>query len=166
MKNLNETNQKSRIYLPNQLIAMLPAIALKVLQYFCGWSTATEIKFNLEQLINILHLSENEINVAVQTLLDHKLMRVSNGLVEFNREQIQRYYDIPFSKVMESKGIQLATDVTWNKQPETPQQKGIEDMSVSEMKSLLLNISARLNEHELSKKYIVSNEPNDDQLPW
>lgn len=162
MKNNTETK---RIYLSNQLVAMLPSTALKVMMYFVGWSSATEIKFNIGQLTSILHMTEEEINVAVQTLYKHKLMRVNNNLVEFNREQIQKYYDIPFSKVIGSEGIKLETEVTWDKESVT-KQKDIADMSVSEMKSLLLNLQARLNEHELSKKYIVSNEPNDDQLPW
>lgn len=162
MKNNTETK---RIYLSNQLVAMLPPTVLKLLLYFIGWQSSPEIKFNIEQLINILHLTEDEINIAVQTLYDHRLMRVNNNLVEFNREQIQKYYDVPFSKVIESKGIQLSKEITWNK-PETPQQKGIEDMNVAELKTMLLNITARLNEHEATKRLVVNNNEPDDGLPW
>lgn len=161
----NNTESK-RIYLSNQLVAMLPPTALKVLAYFVGWSSAPEIKFNIEQLTSILHMTEEEIKLAVQTLYDHRLLRVENGLVEFNREQIQRYYDVPFSKVMESKGIQLSEEVTWNKESET-KQKDIADMSEKEIRTLILRLQAQLHESEETKKFVVfpkDNETND--LPW
>ena len=162
----------TRLYASTQLIAALPPIALKVLIYILSWQTQPEIRIYTNRLSKILHITHEDVEVAVQTLIDVDLLAVdyqgSYFIVRFIPSAFDKFFKSDLKLIAESDGIPLATEITWCKQEEEkPQQKDISDMTSSELKTLLLRIQAQMQEHEEVKKKVVSlkdDEVND--LPW
>ena len=166
----NETNQK-RIYPSQQLVCALPPTVLKTFMYLLGWQSQNPIKVFVKQIAKATNLNETEVELAIQTLIDVHLIEIKMVDQQYcailNAEQAQKFYSVPMHKIMESDGIRISETITWNKAEKKDSSKDIADMSVSEMKSLLLNLQARLNEHEQSQKYIVNNSNDDlNDLPW
>lgn len=165
-------NKTKRIYPSQQLVCSLPPTALKVFIYLCGWQSQEFIKLFVKQMVKALKLTEEEVEIAVQTLSDTKLIDISRQgdvhMCQLNGEQIQKYFKIPFDKIMESNGIQLSTNVTWNKDVEK-KNDDIEGMSESDLKRLLLRIEASLNEKQQMKKCVITNDVENkeiDDLPF
>ena len=169
MKNTEQTNQK-RIYPSQQLVCVLPPTVLKTFMYLLGWQSQNPIKVFVKQIAKATNLNETEVEFAIQTLIDVHLIEIKMVDQQYcailNAEQAQKFYSVPMSKIMESDGIRISETINWNKTEKKDSSKDIVDMSEQEIKTLILRLQAQLHEHELSKKYIVSNETNDDQLPW
>ena len=87
----------------NQLVCMLPPLACKVFQYILGWQNAEVIKYYPKQYSKFLHLSEQEIDVAVQTLIDNSLLDVSRvdqtWVFTINKDVVNKYYNVSMEKV-------------------------------------------------------------------
>ena len=165
---------KKRIYPSTQLVVALDSKTLKVAMWILGWSSQGSVKYYARQYAKACKMTEQEVELCIQTLVNCKLIDVSlvdqTWMLTPNPEQFQKYYDIPMSKVLEGNGIQMAKEVTWNKE-EKKQSNGINDMSDDEMKRMILMLQARLNEKEQVKKVVVSaskNETEDviDNLPF
>lgn len=164
-----ETNRK-KTYPSQQLICALDAVALKVLMWFIGWQSKPQIKIYVGQMSKFLHLTEDEVELGIQTLINAKLLSVKqdNGYVaELDCEQIQKYFSIPMEKIKEGNGIALAEKATWNKEEKKESSSDIDDMSEQDLKRLLLRIEASLAEKQQVKK-IVASQDNDEinDLPF
>lgn len=165
--------EKKKIYPATQLICVLPPVALKCFMYICGFQGSEFFKLYVHQMARALNLTDDEVSMGIQTLSDNKLLDISRSgetyLATLNGEQVGKYFNIPFDKVIEKDGIKLSTDVTWNKVIETKPSPSpvIEDMSEQDLKRLLLRIEASLSEKQQLKKVVVTAEPNEkDDLPW
>lgn len=164
-----DTNEK--VYISNQLACMLPPLALKVLNYLVNWQSQVQIKYYSAQFSKMMHLDKSEIETAIQTLIDLKLISVSvieqKFVIELENDQIKRYFKVPMSKVAEHEGYKLSSEITWNKE-ETTSSNSIEDMSEADMKRMLLMLQAKLQEKEEVKKIVVTSTKNDvlDDLPF
>lgn len=112
-----ETKTK-RIYPSSQLICALDCRVLKVLMWILGWQNQGSIKYYPKQYAKACKMTEEEIDLCIQTLVDCKLLDVSRidqtWMLTPNGEQFQKYYDIPISKVIEGNGIKMADKITWN----------------------------------------------------
>lgn len=159
-------NKGKRIYPSSQLVCALDARVLKVLMWILGWQSQGSIKYYPKQFAKACKMTEDEVDLCIQTLIDIKLLDVSRidqtWMLTPNGDRFQKYYDVPISKVIESDGIPMAKEVTWNVEEEPKQD--IADMSEQEITAMILRLQAQLNEKQQVKKLVKNNEPDD--LPW
>lgn len=161
-----ETKSK-RIFPSTQLIVALDAKVLKVYLWILSWSSSQgSVKYYEKQFAKACKLTEDEVDLCIQSLVDAKLIDISRvdqtWMITPNEEQNQKYYQIPISKVLEGKGIAMADTVTWNAS-EAPTQD-ISDMSEQQIQAMILRLQASLNEKKQLKGLIKDNVPND--LPF
>ena len=161
-----ETKSK-RIFPSTQLIVALDARVLKVYLWILSWSSSQgSVKYYEKQFAKACKLTEDEVDLCIQSLVDAKLIDISRvdqtWMITPNEEQNQKYYQIPISKVLEGKGIAMADTVTWNAS-EAPTQD-ISDMSEQQIQAMILRLQASLNEKKQLKGLIKDNVPND--LPF
>lgn len=157
--------EKERIFLTQQIICMLPPLALKVLGYLVNWQKYDSIKYFSKQMTSFMHITEEELEIAIQTLLDNKLITITKEeeqyVIHLDKKVIMSYINVPMEKVKEHHGFQLSETVTWK---EKQQESSIEDMSEADLKRLLLRIEASLSEKQQIKKITKSIEADD--LPF
>ena len=92
-------DNKKRLYPSQQLVCCLDANALKVLLWFIGWQSQGDIKIYPRQMMKYLHLDEEVINKAVQTLVNCKLITVrkeENYVANLNKEQFDKWISVVF----------------------------------------------------------------------
>lgn len=162
-----------KCYVSTQLVALLPPTVLKVLQWICSWqSTPKGVMLYEHRFARTLKLTDEEIRLSIQTLINLKLIDLTNidgkFRIEFNKPMFDRYYKVPMEKVIEHNGFQMATEVTYDQDAEQKKQKDLSDMSDGELKTLLLRIQASLNERSQLREKVVSLQSNNkvDDLPW
>lgn len=159
-------NKGKRIYPSSQLVCALDARVLKVLMWILGWQSQGSVKYYPKQFAKACKMTEDEVDLCIQTLIDIKLLDVSRidqtWMLTPNAERFQKYFDVPISKVIESDGIPMAKEVTWNVEEEPKQE--IADMSEQEITAMILRLQAQLNEKQQVKKLVKNNEPDD--LPF
>lgn len=154
-----------KVFISNQLACMLPPIALKVLNYLINWQSQIQIKYYEAQFSKMLHMDKSEIETAIQTLIDLKLITCSQidqkWVIELENEQIQKYFKVPMQKVGEHEGFKLSKEITWNKV-----ESSIDDdeMTEQQIQSMILRLQAQLNEKRQVKK-MIKNDAVDD-LPF
>lgn len=162
-----ETNEK--VYASQQLICMLPALALKVLLYLMNWQKYGNVKYYQKQMCGFLHIDATELDLAIQTLADNNLIDVckidDNWCFNLNKDTIKKYFDVPMQTIKDHEGLKLSKEITWNKEEASAQSNDVDNMSDDEMKRMLLMIQARLKEKQEVKKVVVTNNVVDD-LPW
>ena len=158
--------QTKRIYPSSQLVCALDARVLKVLMWILGWQSQGSVKYYPKQFAKACKMTEDEVDLCIQTLIDIKLLDVSRidqtWMLTPNGDRFQKYFDVPISKVIESDGIPMAKEITWNVEEEPKQD--IADMSEQEITAMILRLQAQLNEKQQVKKLVKNNEPDD--LPW
>jgi len=158
---------KKRIYPSTQLVVALDSKTLKVAMWILGWQNQGSVKYYPKQFAKACKMTEEEVGLCIQTLVNCKLIDVSlvdqTWMLTPNAEQFQKYYEVPMSKVLEGNGIPMAKEVTWNV-VETK-----DDESDEELKRQILMLQAKLNERQQMKKCVVSMaaSTNDvDDLPF
>lgn len=158
--------QTKRIYPSSQLVCALDSKVLKVLMWILGWQNQGSIKYYPNQFAKACKMTEDEIDLCIQTLVNIKLIDVGRidqtWMLTPNAERFQKYYDVPISKVIESNGIPMAKEVTWNVDEEPKQE--IADMSEQQITAMILRLQAQLNEKKQVKELVKNN--NTDDLPF
>ena len=163
-----ETNEKVRM--SSQLIALLPSVAVKLLSFMLMFqSNPKGVMLYEHRFARMLKITDEEVKLAIQTLINLKLIDLTNidgkFRVEFNKEQFDKYFKVPIEKVLEHNGFQMATEVTYDKEVESPSKsKDFNDMSDGELRTLLLRIQASLNERDQLKDKVVSLKNDNDVL--
>lgn len=156
--------KSDKVYASQQLVAMLPPLALKVLMWFLNWQSREVIKLYEKQVCKMLKISEEELNIAVQTLINHGLISVSRNeqiwIVQLEKEKIQKYYNVPLDVVKEHDLLPMAKEITWNVQDEVPTAG---KMSREQIMKTILMLQAQLKEQEQVAKMV---ETVEDDLPW
>ena len=161
-------NKGKRIYPATQLIVALDPRVLKVYLWILSWSSSQgSVKYYERQFSKACKMTEEEVELCIQTLVDTKLIDISRvdqtWMITPNDEQNQKYYNIPISKVLEGSGIPMASNVSWNCDVEP--KEDIADMSEQQITAMILRLQAQLNEKKEVKKMVASpNIPND--LPF
>lgn len=150
---------KKRIYPSTQLVVALDSKTLKVAMWILGWQNQGSVKYYPKQFAKACKMTEEEVELCIQTLVNCKLIDVSlvdqTWMLTPNAEQFQKYYEVPMSKVIEGNGIPMAKEVTWNKQDDSTG-----EMSDEDLKRQILMLQARLNERQQMKKCVVTVEDN------
>ena len=164
---------KKKVYPSQQLVCSLDARVLKVFMWLCGWQSQIDIKLYVNQMSKFLHLSEEEVELAIQTLENIKLISIKKVdqtyIANINAEQVNKYFKIPMSKLAESNGIQMATEVTWNLEKTEHLKK---ELTTEQMKKMIQMLQIRLQEKEEVEKLVMTNnaekEEDDgyDSLPF
>lgn len=162
-----ETKSK-RIFPSTQLIVALDARVLKVYLWILSWSSSQgSVKYYEKQFAKACKMTEDEVELCIQSLVDAKLIDVSRvdqtWMLTPNEEQNQKYYQIPISKVLEGNGIKMAESVTWNCDVEPKQD--VADMSEQQIQAMILRLQAQLNEKKEVRKMVTSSV-NVDDLPF
>ena len=157
--------EEKKLYPSTQLIALLHPKVLKVYSYLLGWQSIKPLKIYQKRLSKFTNLSEKDIEIAIQSLIDNKLIEVTydgDFVVTFNREEALKYFAIPIDEVASMELLPVSTNITWNKKEKTD---SIEDMSEEQIKALLLRLQASLNEKQQVKK-LIKNSTDKDDLPF
>ena len=163
--------ETKRTFISNQLACMLEPTVLKVLFYIVCWSaTRPQFKYYPKQMSKMLHMDVEIIELAIQTLIDRKLLTASkeegSWVLEIVKEEIDKYIKVPLEKVHDSDVFPMAKEVTWN--VEKTHQNGlkceIDDLSEKDIKAMILRLQASLQEKQEMKKKVVTMEKDD--LPW
>ena len=155
-----------KVFLSQQLICMLPPLALKVMAYLLNWQRYDCIKYYENQMTKFMHITKEELEIAIQTLEDNNLIDISmvdqTYVIQINKATVKKYFEVPMQKIHDHDGIKMSEVVTWNKE-EKPS-NDISDMSDKDIKTLLLRLQAQLNEREQTKKAVVA--ASGDDLPF
>lgn len=130
------------------------------------------VRYYSRQFSKATKLTEDEVERCIQSLIDYKLVDVTNTeqgfLLTPSIEQAKKYFEVPMGKVLESEGIKMAETATWNKT--TPVQKSkIEDMNTEQIQAMIYRLQASLQEKEQMKKFVkVAQSPTEkfDDLPF
>lgn len=148
---------KKRIYPSSQLVVALDAKTLKVAMWILGWSSQGSVKYYPKQFAKACKMTEQEVELCIQTLVNCKLIDVSlvdqTWMLTPNAEQFQKYYEVPMSKVLEGNGIPMAKEVTWNKEE-------VNEESDEDLKRQIMMLQAKLSERQQMKKCVVTVEDN------
>lgn len=171
--------ENDKAFASQQLICMLPPLALKVMCYLLNWQKIDVIKYYENQMCKFLHITKEELQLGIQTLLDNNLIDVSRSdnqwCIQVNKKTVNSYFNVKMDKVAEHEGFQLSKEITWNKEDgkrSTDAPDSIESMSEQQLKKLLLRIESSLNERQQLQKIVVqptrSRETNYDvdSLPF
>lgn len=158
--------ENEKVFLSQQLICMLPPLALKVMAYLLNWQRYDCIKYYENQMTKFMHITKEELEIAIQTLEDNNLIDISmvdqTYVIQINKATVKKYFEVPMQKIHDHDGIKMSEVVTWNKE-EKPS-NDISDMSDKDIKTLLLRLQAQLNEREQTKKAVVA--ASVDDLPF
>lgn len=131
------------------------------------------VRYYSRQFAKATKLTEDEVERCIQTLIDYKLIDVTNTEQGFlfmpNIDQAKKYFEVPMGKVLESDGIKMAETATWNKASAAVQELKIEDMNAEQIQALLVRLQASLNERKQMEKFVkVASTPAEkfDDLPF
>ena len=167
--------EDKRAFVSNQLVCVLHPLPLKVLLYIVSWNK--EQKYYPKSMAKVLHIDVSELDLVIQSLVDHKLLSVTNVdgkfVLDIEKDEIAKYVKIPMERVMEHEGYSLPKEITWNKGESMPKRlNDIEGLSPSEITQLILRLQASLNEKEQVKRKVVTvgsssdGEITEDGLPF
>lgn len=148
---------KKRIYPSTQLVVALDSKTLKVAMWILGWQNQGSVKYYPKQFAKACKMTEEEVELCIQTLVNCKLIDVSKidqtWMLTPNAEQFQKYYEVSMSKVLEGNGIPMAKEVTWRKEE-------VNEESDEDLQRQIMMLQARLNERQQMKKCVATVEDN------
>ena len=160
-----ETKTK-RLYPSTQLVVALDSKILKVYMWILSWASSTgSVKYYPKQFAKACKMEEDEVERCIQSLIDCKLVDASRidqtWMLTPNEDQNQKYYKVPISKVLEGKGIEIASVATWSDEAEVIPTSS--KMSKEEIKRTILMLQAQLKEADEVAKMV---ETVEDDLPF
>lgn len=146
-----ERNEK--VYMANQLNCMLPPSAVKVMNYILSWQSQGDVKYYEKQFAKLLHMTIQEVEVAIQTLIDNNLLsaelRGDIWYLILKKDVIKKYFEVPMQKVHDHPGFSLSMNVTWNKtEKEEEAPADTEKMSEQQLQALIMKLQIQLNEKQ------------------
>ena len=165
--------EKQKVFLSTQLICMLPPEALKVMAYLINWQSQEWTKYYPKQWVKFLKMSEQEIELSIQTLVDHNLVNIQddteNFMLQVNKSVVRSYMNVPLQKLHDHEGFGMATFVGWNRRKIVEKKEDIADMSKEQIEALILRLQASLNEKkEIDNlvKFASSDTGSTSDLPF
>ena len=146
-----ERNEK--VYMANQLNCMLPPSAVKVMNYILSWQSQGDVKYYEKQFAKLLHMTNGEVEVAIQTLIDNNLLSAEQRgdiwYLILKKDVIKKYFDVPMQKVHDHEGFRLSMNVTWNKTEKKEEATSDTDnMSEQQLQALIMKLQIQLNEKQ------------------
>lgn len=154
-----------KFYPSTQLIMLLHPKVLKVYMYLIGWRNSKVVKIYPNQIVKALKLTEKDVAIAVQSLIDNNLIQLKDDYeVIFNIEEANKYFNIQIKEAEKMELLPVSTEITWNKK-QTSSTDSLEDMSENQIKLLLLRLQATLEERKQVKELVKSSTETKD-LPF
>ena len=168
------TNEKPKRFYPStQLMVILDSRVLKTYLWICNWMALGGARYYSRQFSKVTKLTEDEVERCIQTLIDYKLVDVTNTDQGFlftpNVDQAKKYFEVPIAKVFESEGIKMAEKATWNKENIVVQKRKIEEMDAEQIQAMIIRLQASLEEKKEMEKFVkVASTPSEkfDDLPF
>ena len=167
-----ENEKPKRLFPSTQLVVVLDSRVLKTYLWICSWMPTGGVRYYSRQFAKAIKLTEDEVERCIQTLIDYKLVDVTNTDQGFlfmpNVDQARKYFEVPMSKALESEGIKMAETATWNKESAVVQKK-IEDMDADQIQAMIYRLQASLQEKKQMEKFVkVASTPTEkfDDLPF
>lgn len=168
-----ESEKPKRLFPSTQLMVTLEPKVLKTYLWICSWMIQGGVRYYSRQFSKAIKVSEDEVEKCIQSLIDYKLVNVTNTeqgfLLTPNVEQAKKYFEVPMGKVLESEGIKMAETATWNKESIAVQKKKIEEMDADQIQAMIYRLQASLNEKKQMEKFVkVASTPTEkfDDLPF
>lgn len=167
-----ENEKPKRLFPSTQLVVVLDSRVLKTYLWICSWMPTGGVRYYARQFSKATKLTEDEVERCIQTLIDCKLVDVTNTEQGFlfmpNVDQAKKYFQVPMSKALESEGIKMAETATWNQTPAVQKPK-FEDMDAEQIQALIIRLQASLQERQQMEKFVkVASAPSEkfDDLPF
>lgn len=168
-----ENEKPKRLFPSTQLVVVLDSRVLKTYLWICSWMPTGGVRYYARQFSKATKLTEDEVERCIQTLIDYKLIDVTNTEQGFvfmpNTDQAKKYFEVPMSKALESEGIKMAEKATWNKDNIVVQKRKIEEMDADQIQAMIYRLQASLNEKKQMEKFVkVASTPTEkfDDLPF
>lgn len=155
---------KERVYLSTQLLSVLPPIVLKVASFLCNWQNSPNgIMLYEHRFAKTLKMTEEEVRISIQTLINLKLIDLTNidnkWKIEFNPTEWQKYYKIPMDKVIEHECYKLATEVTYDK---VQKEDSFSNLSDDQLEKMIRELQRRKEEKKKGCQVIYANATDDN----
>ena len=168
-----QNDKPKRLFPSTQLMVALDSRVLKCYLWICSWMVQGGVRYYSRQFSKATKLTEDEVERCIQSLIDYKLVDVTNtdqGFVFMpNVDQAKKYFEVPMGKVLESDGIKMAETATWNKESVDVQKRKIEEMDADQIQAMIYRLQASLNEKNQLEKFVkVASAPSEkfDDLPF
>ena len=168
-----QNDKPKRLFPSTQLMVALDSRVLKTYLWVCSWMAQGGVRYYSRQFAKATKLTEDEVERCIQALVDYKLVDVTNTEQGFllmpNVEQAKKYFEVPMGKVLESEGIKMAENATWNKESVVVQKRKIEEMNAEQIQAMIYRLQASLEEKRQMEKFVkVASSPTEkfDDLPF
>ena len=168
-----QNDKPKRLFPSTQLMVALDSRVLKTYLWVCSWMAQGGVRYYSRQFAKATKLTEDEVERCIQSLIDYKLVEVTNTEQGFllmpNIEQAKKYFEVPMGKVLESDGIKMAENATWNKENVAVQKRKIEEMNAEQIQAMIYRLQASLEEKKQMEKFVkVAPSPTEkfDDLPF
>ena len=168
-----QNDKPKRLFPSTQLMVALDSRVLKTYLWVCSWMAQGGVRYYSRQFAKATKLTEEEVERCIQALINYKLVDVTNtdqGFVLMpNVDQAKKYFEVPMGKVLESEGIKMAENATWNKESIAVQKKKIEEMDAEQIQAMIYRLQASLEEKKQMEKFVkVTSSPTEkfDDLPF
>lgn len=168
-----QNEKPKRLFPSTQLMVALDSRVLKTYLWICSWMPTGGVRYYSRQFAKATKLTEDEVERCIQSLIDYKLVDVTNtdqGFVFMpNIDQAKKYFEVPMGKVLESDGIKMAEKATWNKDNIVVQKRKIEEMDAEQIQAMIYRLQASLEEKKQMEKFVkVTSTPTEkfDDLPF
>ena len=159
-----------RVYLSQQLICMLPPLALKILAYMLNWQKFDVIKYYPRQMEKFMHIDRTALEFGIQTLIDNHLLNVTKVGEDYeftiNKETVKKYFTVPMDKICSHDGIEISQKVTWNK--ETTPKDSFSNISDDQLEKMIMELQRRREEKKKDCQVIYAKDSGFeiDSLPF
>ena len=168
-----QNDKPKRLFPSTQLMVALDSRVLKTYLWVCSWMAQGGVRYYSRQFSKATKLTEDEVERCIQALVDYKLVDVTNTEQGFllmpNVDQAKKYFEVPMGKVLESDGIKMAENATWNKENVAVQKRKIEEMNAEQIQAMIYRLQASLEEKKQMEKFVkVASSPTEkfDDLPF
>ena len=160
-----------KVFVSTQLLAVLPPIALKVLNYIVNWQNSPNgIMLYEHRFAKTLKLTETEVRISIQTLINLKLIDLTRidekWRIELNTNEFAKYYKIPMDRVIEHEGYKLADKITYDEVEKEDELK-LASISDADLERMVKELQRRREEKK--KKVLPSGYTEEElinQLPF
>lgn len=142
---------KTKAFVSTQLLAVLPPIALKVACYICNWQNSTKgIMLYEHRFARTLKLTETEVRISIQTLINLKLIDLTRidgkWRIELNVDEFAKYYKIPMDRVIEHEGYKLADKITYDEVEKENKDFELASISDADLEKMVKELQRRREE--------------------
>ena len=160
--------KQDKVFMSTQLLAVLPPIVCKVAIYLVNWqSSPNGIMLYEHRFAKTLKLTEQEVRISIQTLINLKLIDLTRidgkWRIEFNQSEWQKYYKIPMDRVIEHEGYKLADKITYDEVEKEDELK-LASISDADLERMIKELQRRREEKKKGCQVVYPSGMSEDEL--